>query len=40
MINHHIHAELAHERAGRFLAEAQASRRARNLLARSCASAA
>jgi RimJ/RimL family protein N-acetyltransferase len=29
MINHHIHATLAHERAGTFLAEAQASRRAR-----------
>jgi len=29
MINHHIHTALAHERASTFLAEAQASRRAR-----------
>jgi len=30
MSNHHIHAALAHERASTFLAEAQASRRARD----------
>src|SRR5690348_18367682 len=34
MINHHIHAALAHERAGTFLAEAEAARQAKQVRAR------
>jgi RimJ/RimL family protein N-acetyltransferase len=34
MINHHIHAALAHERAGMFLAEAEAARQAKQVRAR------
>jgi hypothetical protein len=34
MINHHIHAALAHERASTFLAEAEAARQAKQVRAR------